>query len=217
MLKPTELANWLGVSSSTVRRWSSTYASYLSPGATGGGGRHRTYTELDARVLAYVGSLGKQGLTEDEVILSLDELQAQDWADLPTMPGRPSGGEPFRLVSEDAAETALVTQRQQLMREIALRQDRITDLEEDLEQAKSELTEERQAREQERSSWQEKADGLQTELRQSREELGEMRGKLGLLEDQEQRSRVWLKWLLLALVALAALAVVLAVLSQAGG
>lgn len=220
MLKPTELATWLGVSTSTVRRWSSTYGEYLSAGATGGEGRHRAYSELDARVLAHVGTLSKQGLTEEEVLLSLDRLQGEDWVDLPVMPGKPSDGLPMRLVSEDAAETALVTIRQNLMREIALKESRIEDLTEDLSRAKEELTEERQAREQERADWQQRADNLQTELRTSREELGEMRGKLSLLETQEQQSRLWLKWLIIAvsvLAVVAVLAVLISLLVQTGG
>lgn len=217
MLKPTELANWLGVSTSTVRRWSTVYADYLSHSATGGDGRHRTYSDLDARILAYVGSLSRQGLTEEEIALSLNELRAQGWADLPTMPGRPSGGEPLRLVSEDAAETALATVKQQLMREISLKQERISELEEDLQRVRTEVQQERLAREEERSSWQQKVDGLQADLRESRETLGELRGRLSLLEAQERRSLAWLKWLLLAVVVLAVLAVMLAILSQAGG
>lgn len=132
-LRPKQLADWIGVSSSAVRKWSTEFGNYLSPGAAAGGGRHRSYNAQDCRVLAYVNTLRQGGASTEEIHTALTQLQNNDWRGLPAMPEAPPGIAHVPMIPEQVAETAIDQQRAALMREIAFRDERIDDLETALE------------------------------------------------------------------------------------
>ena len=78
-LRPKEVCQRLGVSSATLRRWSDTFAAFLSPAAgrsvsESGGAAQRRYTETDAVLLATVKQLLDAGNTYEETARKLPEL-----------------------------------------------------------------------------------------------------------------------------------------------
>lgn len=66
-LTPAQAAALLGVSGSTLRRWSDDYADRLSEAASPGAGRKRTYTPDDLAVLQRAAALLKAGKPPAEV------------------------------------------------------------------------------------------------------------------------------------------------------
>lgn len=95
---PNEVTQELGVSSSTLRRWSTAFADFLSEGAgrpqatSDGDSVHRRYTERDVAILSLIGELLRQGLTYRQVAAHLErarrdaELEKIERADLTVVP-----------------------------------------------------------------------------------------------------------------------------------
>lgn len=194
-MKTGELARWLDCSQSTIKNYTADFAAYLSAGAQGGGGARRTFSETDARIIAHAYLLRQQNATPDEIHAELQNLQPDNWRNLPPMPqsADPNAG-PIELMPREAADTALATQRTALMREIAILSDRADDLQERLD---SEISDHNDTR---------------LQLLDTRERLGELRGQLAAV-DHERRLWSWQRSLLLALASLAALALLLATLA----
>ncbi|MBC7241752.1 MAG: MerR family transcriptional regulator, partial [Anaerolineae bacterium] len=76
VLTPGEVAHLLGISPSTLRRWSTRFAEFLSFGAghTSAGTAshtHRRYTQEDVAVLRTVRDMLSQGFTYEHVLNSL--------------------------------------------------------------------------------------------------------------------------------------------------
>ena len=157
--KPKELSDWLNIPASTIRYWSNgEFRVYLSPTAQGGGGRRRFFGDRDARIIALISDMRASARTSEEIHVTLQQMQNVDWADLPPMPHAPSGMTPPPMELKEVTDTRLTTQRQSLMREIVILQERDETLTADLE---SERTR--------------RAD-LETELRRVLQELGKWRG-----------------------------------------
>lgn len=187
-----QLAEWLGLSEVTIRQWTTgEWRAYLSHHAHGGGGRRRYFLEQDARILAFVAALKEQGETRDTIHTTLKRLQTEDWKDLPLMPPAPPAMGPIQMMPRETADTALSTQRAALMREIALLQDRVEGLENQLSTERQHSAE------------------LETELRTAREQVGELRGRLATMETERLPVRVTLQ--IVVLTAFLAVAVILAV------
>jgi DNA-binding transcriptional MerR regulator len=78
---PSEVANQLQVSPSTLRRWSNEFADYLSDAAgrpesdPDGGTSHRRYTDLDVETLMTIKGLLAEGLTYVQVSKRLEALR----------------------------------------------------------------------------------------------------------------------------------------------
>ena len=67
-LRPAEVAEQLGISAATLRRWSSRFGEFLELGDSGqDGGSHRRYTANDVATLARVQQLLEQGWTYEQV------------------------------------------------------------------------------------------------------------------------------------------------------
>jgi DNA-binding transcriptional MerR regulator len=127
-MKPHEVANLIGVDSSTIRNWSREYADFFSAQAAGGEGRHRSFTDLDVRLVFYISQLKRSNFTKDEIALALQQVRADSWETLPPLPdSQPSARVP--VVPAAAADAALESERRSLMREIAMLQDRIEKME----------------------------------------------------------------------------------------
>lgn len=72
LLRPSEVADQLGISGATLRRWSSRFSAFLDL-ADGGqeSGSHRRYSANDLQVLARIKQLLEQGWTYEQVAAQL--------------------------------------------------------------------------------------------------------------------------------------------------
>jgi DNA-binding transcriptional MerR regulator len=74
LLRPSDVADQLGISAATLRRWSSRFSELLDLGDGGQeSGSHRRYTEHDLETLASVKRLLEQGWTYEQVASQLDQ------------------------------------------------------------------------------------------------------------------------------------------------
>ncbi len=111
--RPAEVSRELGVSPSTLRRWSQQFGDLLSPEAgnpdsqSSGKTTHRRYASTDVKTLQRVRQLMQQGLTVDEVRtqVAADFAPAPDPASAPTPVPDPEQIEEVpigELVSDDS-------------------------------------------------------------------------------------------------------------------
>ena len=164
VLKTKELADIVGLSTGVIRDWTiNQYKSYLSPTAQGGSGRVRIFTDQDAKIIALVAGLRKDGVPHSDIHGTLNTLQSEKWRDLPPLPNAPPGIGPIPMVPREASDTAITTQRAAFTREIVLAQERA-------ENAESQLTQERATHDETRQSW-----------ASARELIGQLRGERRLL------------------------------------
>lgn len=170
-MKTGDLARWLDISVSSVKTWSREFGEYLSPAAQGGDNSARRYfDEQDARVLALVADLRARNIPWADIHATLASLKANEWADLPPMPGAPPGVTPQPVVTQSEAQNALIQQRQTLAREIALLNDRVNALQGALDEEREAHTRTREA------------------LATARGELGVLQGKLEVLEPERAQA-----------------------------
>jgi DNA-binding transcriptional MerR regulator len=86
-ITPAQAAALLGVSASTLRAWSVTFADHLSEAAKGGGGRKRTYSPDDLSTLQRAGVLIRSGKSPTEAAALVGVVdQAPSGAALVTLP-----------------------------------------------------------------------------------------------------------------------------------
>lgn len=85
-MQPKELADLVGVTTNTIRRWCDEFHKYLTPQASPPKGKPRVLTSHDARVLQYVAAARDAGQPIEMVIARLDAMQADDWQGLPDTP-----------------------------------------------------------------------------------------------------------------------------------
>lgn len=71
--RPAEVAEMLGVSPATLRRWSRRFEEYLQARDVGADGSHRRYTEKDLDTLREIKSLLEQGWTYNQVAERLSD------------------------------------------------------------------------------------------------------------------------------------------------
>lgn len=74
VLTPADVANLIGASVASVRRWSSAHAEHLSAGANPPAGMPRTYTRKDVEVLRAVSDLRNQGFSSEAINVRLGDL-----------------------------------------------------------------------------------------------------------------------------------------------
>jgi DNA-binding transcriptional MerR regulator len=157
-MKPHEVASQLNIGVSTVRAWSNQFNDYLSPTAQGGDGRYRDFGEHDLRVISFISGLKKRSTPIEQIYSQLQQLQADNWQDLPYLSEGPGPVASMAVVPE----AAMVTQQQLLLRENADLRQRIDDL---------------QIRLDDKDASQEK---LLRELADLRERIGASESELGL-------------------------------------
>jgi len=89
-LKPGEVAARLGVSASTLRRWSTAFAPHLSAqagestAADSGGHAHRRYTEADVAVLRSVKAALARGQSYEQAAADIETAAPHKPAETPT-------------------------------------------------------------------------------------------------------------------------------------
>lgn len=167
-MKPHEVASQLNIGVSTVRAWSNQFNDYLSPTAQGGDGRYRDFGEHDLRVLSFINGLKKRSTPIEQIYSQLQQLETNDWQDLPFLSEGPG---PIANVAV-VPEAAMVTQQQLLLRENADLRQRIDGL---------------QSRLDEKVANQEK---LLRELADLRERIGSTESELGLWREGRLRADV---------------------------
>jgi DNA-binding transcriptional MerR regulator len=175
-MKPHEVGELLGLSTSAIRTWSmGEFKPYLSPSAQGGDGRHRDFTDIDTQIINHINELKKRSVPIEEIHASLKQLQANDWVDLPPLPKPPPDVSAVPVMPREAAQTALQSERRSMMREIATLQERIEKLEKqlDMERAGREalLKSEREGREDKLMTLMREISQLQTNLAAAETEL----------------------------------------------
>jgi DNA-binding transcriptional MerR regulator len=200
-LKTKELAQWLRLSPATVRLWTTEgYGEFLSPVGQGGDGRTRSFNEQDARIIAFIHALKQEGQDRDEIMATLKQLESEHWRDLPPMPAAPPGVV-TETINLETAETALVTQRNAALREIAILEERIENLEGDLVQERL------------------KRESIEAELRQElskrRDEVTTLTGQLEaakaqvtIIQQERQPAAYWLR----VIVVIVAIAILLTII-----
>ncbi len=199
-MKTKEVADRLGLDTSTIRVWSGRdYIEFMSESARGGG-RRRHFTERDVQVLAFVTQMRAGGTLHDDIHRDLITMQGDNWRGLPDIPPKPGHDNDIPMVTAEAATVALSKQAENLNLQIITLEKQISILEGELE---AERGERRQ---------------LQSQLTEAREQLGELRGQLRAVEAERKSTGYWLKVVaasVFATVVLAAL--VIAVLMASGG
>jgi DNA-binding transcriptional MerR regulator len=182
-MKPNVLADLLGISVQTLRRWTgpTEYGRFLSPGATPPKGKTRTLSEHDIRVLYLVASLRDAGQDPERIVERLEAEQAQEWRGLPEIPPEwSSAGETVSVeiatarAGEYAQLAALQTQvhhlevrNQELTLALQDAQGRVVKLEQELEV----LRYQREASEQEKHK-------IEILLLEARAEVAQLTGQL---------------------------------------
>jgi len=199
-MKTKEVADRLGLDTSTVRVWSGRdYVEFMSESAQGGG-RRRYFTERDVQVLAYVVQQRDEGTLHDEIREHLVSMKNDNWRGLPPVPPKPGYDNEVPMVTAEAASVAITKQAERLNLQIATLESQISVLEEALEEERGERKQ------------------LQTQLTEAREELGELRGQLRAIEVERKPAGYWLKVIagvVFATIILAA--IVIAILMASGG
>lgn len=198
-MQTQELAQRLGLATSTIRLWArEEFKQYLSESGQGGGGRSRYFSDTDARIIAYVATLKNQLVPAAEIHTTLKQLQANGWQDLPLMPAARPGMPPVEFVAKETADTALTLQRQAMLQRLEAAEARAQALEDEL-----------------KAERQDKA-RVQAELTEAHQEIADLRGKLGTAEGQLTERQPVIYWLrivvvvaLIAVVVTAALALLL--------
>jgi DNA-binding transcriptional MerR regulator len=139
-MKPAQIASTLEIAVPTVRAWAAEYRLFLTSAGAGGEGRHRDFNDLDLRVLYFVREQKRAGIPAEEIHAALRQLQATDWEGLPYVPERPNMAQ-VPMVPAVAADMALDTERRSLLREIAMLQERIDDMQKRLDAKDDEIKE----------------------------------------------------------------------------
>jgi DNA-binding transcriptional MerR regulator len=104
-MKPQQLATLLNISPVTLRQWArESYSEFLSPSAQGANGAHRSFTEQDGRILAWVAMLKAQNTPTADIVATLRSSRADNWRNLPPLPGGMSNDEPIAVVPREAVE-----------------------------------------------------------------------------------------------------------------
>ena len=129
-MKPSDAAQILGISASTIRAWTlNEFKTFFSHSAQGGTGAARDLDDQDLRILHYIALLKKRGAASDSVVATLQQARSRGWRDLPELPDRPVNFAPVPMIPTAAADAALDAERRALLREVAFLQNQIDRLE----------------------------------------------------------------------------------------
>lgn len=128
------IAKDLGVTPKTIHQWAAKFADFLSDGANPSKGKTRRFTPRDYAVLSFVADESNANTSLDDIPLKLMS-QVRHWEqedmffEFPEAPGQDVPQE----------TVALVTRLQTALNQLAERDQRIEDLESELDTVKEEL------------------------------------------------------------------------------
>src|SRR5690349_19009996 len=101
-MKPYEIAKLLDVAPTTIRRWArDEYREFLSPMGQGINGGHRSFSDQDARIITWIAIMRGQNMPPAEITAILRSAQAENWRNLPELPGGMVSGEPVAMVPRE--------------------------------------------------------------------------------------------------------------------
>ena len=112
-MKASQVVTALNLADSTVRKYAEQYAEYLSPSGTGGGGKHRDYTDHDVRVLKLVRDMKFQNISPENIDITLQSLQQGGWERLPAL-----DDDAKAIIPSPAAVVAASAEKSAMQREI---------------------------------------------------------------------------------------------------
>lgn len=137
-MKASAVVATLGIADSTVRKYADQYAVYLSPSGTGGGGKHRDYTDHDLRVLKLIRDMKFANTDPDNIEVTLQSLQLDGWERLP-----PLDGDTRAIIQTPATALAASVDKSAMQREIELLREMLDRAEERAHRAVAEATADR--------------------------------------------------------------------------
>lgn len=123
-MKSSALVALLQIPESTIRKYARDFEQYLSPGAAGASGRHREYSDHDARVLKLIVDMKRSGTNLESIGASLAMLQANNWEQLPPLE---TGAK--SLILDTVGQIQAQADRSALQREIEVLRTQIDHLE----------------------------------------------------------------------------------------
>ena len=171
-MQPHEAAHHIGISVNTLRAWTLyDFKEFVSPSAQGGSGRQRDVTDTDLRVLGYINSLKRDGLSKDEVLASLRQARERGFDVLP-LPQNNEAIVPTRVIPLQAAEAA-----------VRGKQDELDLYRERLQELRDLVEYERQRANQER----ERLDLSTDKIAELNHKIGGLETKVEMLEQQLKR------------------------------
>src|SRR5579871_3890356 len=107
-MKPHQLAELLHITPATIRRWArEEYTEFLSPDAQGGSRLHRSFSDHDARIIAWIAQMRAQNMLPANITLALKRAEDSNWRDLPPLPGSPPSDESVALMPVEAAKARI--------------------------------------------------------------------------------------------------------------
>lgn len=168
---PSEAARRVGTSADTVKRWLKDYEPFFTPSANPEGQRPRQLEPHDLAVLALIKNLRDVGLLHEDIRRRLEEVRANNYADLP--PGPVDSGEsiPTEIA---AARASSMVENALLERELELTRDQLKVARMELEAARAELA----AANETEASQGERIHGLELELERARGKVAELEARL---------------------------------------
>jgi len=141
-MKTGDLQSLLGVSDTTVRKWTQEFSDYLSDSAKAIGSRQRSFTEDDVVIMQTIASLSNDGHSYAEIRLRLEAGERIDEL------GMANAGISSRLVPEASVRTIIDSaeiraERDRLVMVVHDQQNRISELEAQLRNLHEQAAKER--------------------------------------------------------------------------
>ncbi len=122
-MKSGALVAILNTPESTIRKYAADYAEFLSPTASAAGGRHRDYSDHDARVLKLVIDMKAAKQDGGSIDATLKALQDSSWERLPQLDEKS-----LAVIPTPAALLAAQTERAVMQKEIDMLREQVIDL-----------------------------------------------------------------------------------------
>lgn len=170
-MQPKELAELLGVTSNTIRRWCDEFHKYLTPTASPPKGKQRVLGDHDARVMQFIAVARDQGQPIETIKARLDAMQADDWQGLSETP-------PEWSMQQETMPVALAASRAYDVAQVAVLQRELEHAQQALETAQNRV----QDLEQEIASLRASGEATQGELTAARLELEKRAGEVSTLQ-----------------------------------
>jgi DNA-binding transcriptional MerR regulator len=85
-MQPNDIARLMGITSNTIRRWTTEFYKYLTPQASPPKGKPRIYGEHDQRVFHFIKAARDKNKPLETIQAQLETMHADNWRGLPDIP-----------------------------------------------------------------------------------------------------------------------------------